>query len=230
MRKILFILPLIFLSLFLFAQEPIIINLDNGEKLLAENAYISNFSSNYQPYVLLDKKEGPYFSIKEIKSMQGYDNKGRERYVVPIKYNGRSLFAQRLYQNENISIYYTGVTDFLGNFDHLNKHYRYRLSNSPLKVINLKNLYPDLQDNEISMAYLQKAKKVRTVQNTMYIIGAGLLAHGLLSMKNEFEHTSFQDQLPTFPATFLAGAVLVNIPWFLQRSKRKHMINSLKAY
>jgi len=230
MRKVFFLLLTTLVPFVLFAQESITISFDNGEKLLAENAYISNFSSNSLPYILLNKKEGPYYSINEIESLQGTDKKGRERLVVPVEYKGKSVFAQLLFQSEKVSIYYSGVTDFSANFDQVNTHYRYSFSNANLKVINIKNLQSDLQDNEISMEYLRKAKKVRNIQTTLYAIGAGLLAHGLLSMTDQMERTALYNQSTSIPATFLAGAVVVNIPWFLKSSKRKYMINSLKTY
>lgn len=230
MKNLIFLLLAWSFPAFLLAQEAITIHFDNGEQLLADKAYISNFSSNYHPYILLDKKEGPYYSIDEIESMQGHDKKGRDRYVIPVNHEGKAIFAQRLYQSEKLSVYYTGIIDFRANFDQVNRHYRYSFNHSDLKIININNLQSDLFDNHISMEYLKKAKKVRTIQNTLYVIGAGLLAHGLLSMTDEVEESASLNRIPTFPASFIAGAIVANIPWFLKGKKRKHMINALKAY
>lgn len=230
MEKTFFILIICSLPLFSFAQEPIAIKFYNGEQLIAQDAFISNHNHRNVPYILLNKKAGPYFSIDEIESLEGMDKKGRERYVIPVINDGNSIFAQRLFHSQEISIYYTGLTDFDDNFIQRNNYFKYTLHNSVLQEINIKNLQMDLGENKISLDYLQKAKRIRNLQAAIYVIGAGLIAHGLLSMRSEVNELVHMNKTASIPATFIAGALVVNIPSFFNKSKRKNMINALKEY
>lgn len=231
MKKLFALILLVGLPYSVFSQLPILIKLNNGQDVFTNYAFITNSGSFLSgPYVRIDERRGPKIKIQEVEYIKGRDQYGKERYFLPVYQGGFKIFAERLYDTERVSIFYTDVMNWSGGFGYANRHYKYSFDNSELKKVNIRNLQYDLADNPVSLDYIKKAKTTRTVQTVLYAVGAGLLIHGISSMAGDVEDPGPIGQAPKIAPTLIIGAIALNVPWFLNRGKQDNLVNALKAY
>jgi len=231
MKKLFAAVLFIVLPYTVFSQLPILVKLNNGQDVFTNYAYITNNGSFFSgPYVRVDGKKGPKIKIRAVDYIKGRDQYGKERYFLPVYQGGFKIFAERLYDAERISIFYTDVMNWSGGFGYANRHYKYSFDNSELKKVNIRNLQYDLSNNPVSLDYIKKAKTTRTFQTVLYAVGAGLLIHGFSSMIGDVDDPGPIGQTPKISPTLILGVIAVNVPWFLNKGKQENLVNALEAY
>jgi hypothetical protein len=128
-----------------------------------------------------------------------------------------------------VNVYYTNIISGTWTTSYKSKYFQYSKDTQLLKKLTYANLKIDLGDNIESMDDLRKGNKLRITQLLLYGIGATLIGVGIASDLND-NSNSTKDSSSKIPPAFIAGAVCLSVPWFINKPKQNHFINALKKY
>ena len=80
------------------------------------------------------------------------------------------------------------------------------------------------------MKFLKEGHNIAKGQAAFYALGAALVISSIIS---EFSNSELDDPNSTdfrIPPAFIAGAIALYIPWFMNNAKQYQYVNALKAY
>lgn len=187
-----------------------------------------------EPFIIIHNANGQKIKIKNITQYKGYDQAGNYRYLktatfgLPENYR----YSERVFSHDstsNINLYYDNLTfggsdiDLASEYQYIN----YCIRNSSIKKLSIKNVSNDLSDNLQSKRYINNAKQIRIIQLISIGIGTALLTKTIF--KNAVPlNNIFPDNNLDIP--FIASGVFLTIPFTLEKTKKKKLIEALKVY
>ncbi len=221
-----FLLPLITFS----QNAPINIHMKSGEILSTRYAFLNINSGFSRPYVRINDKKGEKITIDRITHVEGIDQNGNYKYFQPIRLQGRDIWGERTFNSERVNIFYTNVISGTWTASYKSKYFQYEKDNHPLKKMSYSNLKADLSDHPESMKILKKGNNLRITQILLYGLGSALVISGIASGLSDTELDDPNDSGLKIPPAFIAGAITLYIPWFINGPKQDHFANALKTY
>jgi hypothetical protein len=222
MRK-LTILILLFPFVVYSQTGPIQVHLKSGQALNTRYAYLFNTAGFEKPYVRINDRRGEKVTIDLVSYVDGTDQNGTFRYFKPIRFQAREIWGERTYESDRIEIYYT---DFHGDdwgSVYKYKYFMYTMDNSGMKKVSYASVKKDIEGNTESMLHLKKGNSIRITQLLLYTAGTSLIISGVASGLSDPENSKI-------PVGFIAGAITLSIPFFLNNAKQKHFVNALEAF
>ena len=214
-------------------QSPIQIFLRNGDVINTNYVYLYNYVGFSDSFLRIDHKKGEKVAIKQVGHIEGVDQKGLYKYFKPVRYYyGNQIFAERTFSSERIDIYYTDLKSNPWEASYSFRHFNYEKDGGAIKRMNYKNLKKDLRSCRASMSLLRKGNGYRITQMLLYSVGGALVTHGIITglSNNDGELPPPGETRISVPPTFVAGAIGLLIPRFLNRAKQNHFVKALKAY
>lgn len=189
-----------------------------------------------QDYFLLN--DSLRFNIEAVQVYQSPDG-----YFARIGYGNRSdSFAKRILEGPRISKYYTTTYDYnnagfspygygmgpygMGGVPSRRRIYFFQKDNGPLVHFNMSNLNEALADNPSSMLLLKRHKRDKLINTGMTIVGAGILALGVLNTAN---NTNEFGVSRVSPAVY-AGAAVIALPFAIQLFQKDKLTQAVETY
>ncbi len=178
-----------------------------------------------------------------ISSVAAYQND--EGYFARVAYGNRSeSFAKRISDGPRISKFFTSTYDYynsgfspygygygyggfgMGAGPSRRRIYFFSKDNGPLIPFEFENLAEALADNPSSMLLLSRHKRDKFIHTGISILGAGLLAYGVLNSVNS---TNEFGQARLNPVIY-AGAGIVAIPFAIQLFQKDKLTQAVEVY
>ncbi|MEM6297569.1 MAG: hypothetical protein AAF740_02665 [Bacteroidota bacterium] len=232
MKRIIFLIILIIPTLGYTQDGPINIRLRTGKTISTNYVYLNSNGFFSAPFVRIDGRKGEKIAIDQVTYIEGRDQNGEEKYFEPIRLHGSLVWGERTFKSEKISIFYTDVVTGGWNYSYQNRHFQYRKKgNTLLRDLKYANLKRDIGDYPESLKNIKKGRNIGIAQVAIFLVGSALVTHGIVTGLNDNEELPNPgDVRLRIPATFIAGAVTMSIPWLMNGGKQKHYRNALKAY
>jgi hypothetical protein len=209
---------------------PINIHMRSGGIISTRYAFRNNNSGYLRPYVRINDRKGEKISIERIKHVEGTDQNGNYRYFKPIKIQGMLIWGERTFNSERIDIYYTNIVSETWSFSYKSRYFQYSKDDNSLKKMTYENLKVDLADNQQSVEHLKKGNTLKITQYLLYGVGSALVVTGIVNGINDTGVDNPSNSGMKIPPAFIAGAVTLYIPWFINNPKQNHFVNALKNY
>lgn len=103
-----------------------------------------------------------------------------------------------------------------------------------LKKANYSNLSVELNENPESLIHLNKFKRARNTQNTLYAVGGAILIGGFATLINKTKDVDYDTEpSPNVTGNLVAigaGAVCFAVSYAISFSKPEHLRNAIDAY
>lgn len=213
------------------------VQLQNGEVYYADKLRFKTPLFKQDHFLLNDSLK---FSISSVAAYQNDDG-----YFARVAYGNRSeSFAKRISEGPRISKFFTSTYDYynsgfspygygygyggfgMGAGPSRRRIYFFSKDNGPLIPFEFENLAEALADNPSSMLLLKRHKKDKFIHTGISILGAGLLAYGVLNSANS---TNEFGQVRLNPAIY-AGAGIVAIPFVIQLFQKDKLTQAVEVY
>lgn len=124
--------------------------------------------------------------------------------------------------------YYGGVGMTSNKIEFIQKE-----SQNNLEILNYKNLYNAVGDNEDCKILLNKINSIRTVNTISYTAGGALIIAGIAQMINKNKNSGpppYPDKSIKISPLLIAGVVVAIVPAITNISKKKKMLNVISIY
>ena len=201
-----------------------------GDSLSTNYAYLYNNTGFSKPYVRIDNEKGEKISIDRVTHIEGIDQKGKYRYFKPIFLKNKEIWGERTFTSNRINLYYSNIFSSTWDAAYKTKYFQYSKDNAPLQKLTYANLKKDLSDNLNALAYIKKGNKLRITQLVLYGLGAALVVAGTVDGLSSNGLSSPNNPAIKTPPAFIAGAIALTIPWFLNKPKQDNFVKAIKAY
>ena len=214
-------------------QGPIRVFFKNGSAISTDYVYLYNYIGFSDSFLRIDHKKGEKVAIRQVDHIEGIDQYGRYKYFKPVRYYyGNQIFAERTFTSARIDIYYTDLEPNPWEASYSFRHFTYEKDGGPIKRMKYTNLKKDIRSCRASMSLLKKGNGYRISQMLLYGVGGALVTHGIVTglSNNDRELPPPGETRISIPPTFVAGAIGLLIPRFLNRAKQNYFVKALKAY
>lgn len=236
MRSLYFFLLL--LSCLVHAQNRggILIQTNRGDSLYTNYAMFSGGYYSESAYIRIDDKKGRKLTINEVNHVEGFDQKGDYRYIVPLRRptSSYTFWGERLEKTERATIYYT---DFSSSSWSQTVRLRpsnlyYTFDKSSLTKLNYSNVKGDVSEFPSAQPHMKKSKALQITQAIMYTAGAGMIIYGIAKTFEPIPPDPDGSPGiggPNLHPTVFVGALFINVPFFMTSAKQKHLRKALMA-
>ncbi|HZY82491.1 MAG TPA: hypothetical protein VFE50_23355 [Cyclobacteriaceae bacterium] len=218
-----------------YAQDdgPINIYLNSGKVISTRYVYIDQGGGFMRAFVRINPNAKEKIMIDEVDYIEGPDNDGKLRHVRPIKFQGRSVWGERTFQSDRITMYFVGVTTWGVGFPSNTKYYQYTKDDGPLTKVTIANVQADVFDSPESMAFVKKSKVNVGLQAGFFAAGITLAIASAVKWANEDVPTgpgAKQDTEVKIPPMVFVGVALCVVPAFIRSGKQKNLVQALEVY
>lgn len=214
---------------------PIDVYLKSGKVISTRYVYISQGGGFSGPFVRVQPNSKDKIKIDDVDHIEGVDQTGKHRYVRPVDWRLSTIWAERTYQSDRISLYYVGIVQWgLGVSTTKWKYFQYTKDDGPLTKLSIRNVSRDVGDNPESASFIRKSKTNRILQALLYTTGGVLV---ITSAVKDLNSVDKPDSTPDpakddfkLPVGFIAGAACIALPLALKPGKQKNLVNALEVY
>ncbi|QCR23931.1 hypothetical protein [Pontibacter sp. SGAir0037] len=213
------------------------VQLQNGQMVYADKLKFKSPLFKQDHFLLNDSLK---FSISSVVAYQNADG-----YYARIAYGNRSdSFAKRILEGPRISKFFTTTYDYynsgfspygygygyggfgMGGGPSRRRIYFFSKDGGALMPFDYESLSEALSDNASSMLLLKRYKQDKLIHTGISILGAGILAYGVI---NSINNTNEYGQTRLNP-TIYAGAAIIAVPFAIQLFQKDKLTQAVEVY